>query len=240
MKKLHLVPSIFLSGGLARIVDPVLLEVNFSDPVDLAVELEEIGFDELLLVDVDGAITGNYTAFETLNDIVSYTQIDMLVGGGVRNEATVEKLFKTGAARVLLNTLPVLDQEKMLGLIDIYGSNSFVIGVDISDAGIMIEGRKKQDEIALEKLIGFYNNVGVDRFILQTSDNEGNKIAPDIDFFENVLSVFPRIRLYAGEGINDPGQFEQFENIGLTGVVIGDEFYTSEKLFGELRNYFFS
>ena len=175
MDKLHLVPAIYLSDGFARIVDPNSKEVNFTDPVDLAVELEEIGFDELLLVDIDGALSGNFKAFEVLDEIGNYTQLDILTGGGVRDEATVERLFSTGTARVLLNTLPVIDQEKMLRLIDMYGNNSFVIGVDINERGIVVEGSKKQDEIALERLIGFYSEIGIDLFILETVGNDGIK-----------------------------------------------------------------
>ena len=240
MEKLHLVPAIYLSGGFARIVDPISKEVNFTNPADLAVELEEIGFDELLLIDIDGALAGNFNAFEVLDEIITYTQLDILTGGGVRDDTTVEKLFSAGAARVLLNTLPVNDKEKMLRLIDMYGNNSFVIGIDVNQNGILVDGRKKKDEIALEQLIGFYTEVGIDRFILQTIDNSGSKTQPDIAYFENVLSVFPRIRLYSGEGINDPAQFDQFKKTGLCGMVIGDEFFTSEKLFKGLRNYMYS
>ena len=69
MNKLHLVPSIYLSDNKARIVHPITNEVNLADPVDLAVELEEIGFDELVLIDIDGANTGQFNSFDVLNDI---------------------------------------------------------------------------------------------------------------------------------------------------------------------------
>jgi phosphoribosylformimino-5-aminoimidazole carboxamide ribotide isomerase len=240
MDKLHLVPAIILSGGFARIINPISLEESSADPVDLAVELEEIGFDELLIIDVDGALSGNFNSIEILEEIVSLTDFDILAGGGIRDEASVEKIFSAGASRVLLNTMPVNDQEKTLNIIDIYGNNSFVIGIDINESGIVLEGRKTQHEINLEQLIGFYTDLGIDRFIIQTIDASGIKITPEEAFFEKVLSVFPRIRLYAGEGINNTDQFVDFEKIGLSGMIIGDEFYTSETLFKDLRKYMYS
>jgi len=89
----------------------------------------------------------------------------------------------------------------------------------------------------LEQLIGFYADCGIDRFIIQSVDSSGSKIHPDADFFDNVKSAFPRIRLYAGDGIDDPGKFEKFDKIGLAGMIIGDEFYTSADLFQGLRSY---
>lgn len=239
MNKLHLVPSIFLSDGKARIVDPVLNQINLSDPVDLAVELEDVGFDELLLIDIDGAITGQFNSFDILNEIASLTKFEILTGGGIREQATVEKVFNAGGSRVLLNTLPTNDRERMVGLLDAYGNNSFVIGIDLNESGIIVEGRTKQDSISIEELIGFYSEVGISRFILQTLDNDGNKVPPDPVLFENVKSVFHQVRLYSGEGIDNYLQFEQFEESGIDGLVIGDEFYTNEELFKGLKRYMF-
>ena len=239
MNKLHLVPSIFLSNGKARIQDAITNQIDFADPVDLAVELEEIGFDELLLIDIDGATSGQHSSFDILNEIASLTQLEILAGGGIRNEISVEKVFNAGASRLILNTIPTSDREMMMRLVDAYGNNSFVIGMDLSENGIVVEGRTKPDEISIEELIGFYSEIGIDRYILQTLDDEGNKAPPDIGLFENVKSVFHQARIYVGEGIDNFLQFEKFEESEIDGIIIGDEFYTNEKLFKGLKRYMF-
>lgn len=239
MNKLHMVPSIFLLDGKARIVHPITNVMNLSDPVELAVELEEIGFDELLLIDIDGAKTGQFNSIDILDEIASLTQFEILTGGGIRDEIAVKKVFNAGASRVLLNTLPTNDREMMLGLVDIYGNNSFVIGIDLYESGVVVEGRSKAIDISIEELIGFYSEVGIDRYILQAIDNNGNKIPPDPVFYENVKSVFYQSRLYVGEGIDNYLQFEQFEEYGIDGLIIGDEFYTNEELFRGLKRYMF-
>jgi len=239
MNKLRLVPSIYLSDGKARLVHAITNQINLTDPVDLAVELEEIGFDELLLIDLDGATTGQFSSIEILNEIASLTQFEILAGGGIRDESAVKKVFSAGASRVLLNTLPANDREMMLGLIDIYGNNSFVIGMDVNENGIVVEGRSKPNEVSIEELIGFYSEVGIYRYILQTIDDDGNKVSPDPVLLENVKSVFHKVRLYAGEGLNDYLQFKILEETGIEGLVIGDEFYTNEELFKGLKRYMF-
>ena len=239
MNKLRLVPSIYLSDGKARLVHAITNQINLTDPVDLAVELEEIGFDELLLIDMDGATTGHFSSIDILNEIASITQFEILAGGGIRDETAVKKVFNAGASRVLLNTIPANDREMMLGLIDIYGNNSFVLGMDVNENGIVVEGRSKPNEVSIEELIGFYSEFGIDRYILQTIDDDGNKVPPDPVLLENVKSVFHKIRLYAGEGLNDYLQFEILEETGIEGLIIGDEFYTNEELFKGLKGYMF-
>jgi len=237
MNKLQLIPSIFISDEQALIVNPITNDINLVDPIDLAVELEEIGFDELLLIDIDGAKTGTFNSFDILNEVASLTQFEILAGGGVRDELIVEKVFNAGSSRILLNTIPAIDREMMLRIIDAYGNNSFVIGIDLNESDIVIEGRTKPGTISVEELIWFYSEVGIDRYIIQAIDNDGFKIPPDSNFFESVKSVFYSTRIYAGEGINDYLQFEQFEESGIEGLIIGDEFYTNEELFRELKRY---
>ncbi len=239
MNKLHLVPSIFLSESKARILNHITNEINLADPVDLAIELEDIGFDELILIDIEGALTGRFNSLDILSEIASQTQIEILVGGGIRDEQTVKKVFNSGASRVLLNTLPTSDRDMMLRLVDIYGNNSFVIGIDLNKSGIMVEGRTKPEIISIEELIGFYSEIGIDRFILQSIDNDGNKIPPNLELYENVKSAFHQTRLYVGEGIDNYLQFEQFEESDVNGLIIGDEFYTNEELFKGLKRYMF-
>lgn len=237
MNKLQLIPSIFLSDGQALIMNSITNDMNLVDPVDLAVELEEIGFDELLLIDVDGAKTGTFNSFDILNEVASLTQFEILAGGGVRDELTVEKVFNAGSSRIILNTIPATDREMMLRVIDAYGNNSFVIGLDLKESNIIIEGREKPGNISVEELIWFYSEVGINRYIIQAIDNDGIKMPPDPKYFESVKSVFYNARIYAGEGINDYLQFDQFEESGIEGLIIGDEFYTNEGLFRELKRY---
>ena len=240
MEKLHLLPSVYLKDGLAAIHNRITGKTGFSDAVDLAVELEEIGFDELLLIDVNGTASGRFNSFEVLSDISDYTELDILCGGGLRDERTVEEVFASGASRVILETMAVEDREKTLNLVDIYGSNSLVIGIDIDSSGITVEGRTKKVDMLPGQLLAFYNSIGINRFIIQPVDESGNKIPPDIDFYERICSAFPMLRIYAGEGLDNTWQFDQFEKAGLAGMVIGDEFYTDEKLFFGLKKYLYS
>lgn len=237
MDKLHLVPVIHLENGQAIIEDKSSGEKLFTDPVDLAVELDELGFDELLIVDDEGEKKGEFSAYDLLYEIAGFTNYEIIAKGGLRTINSVEKIFEAGAARAMLTTLSILNPEMMNQLVDVYGSNSFVIGMDLMGDSLVYNHKKDKSEMEIEQIINLYSSLGIDRYSLSILNDLGVKTNPDPAFFDRVISAYPRIRLYAGEGIDNTEQFLEFENAGIKGLFLGDEFYTNSDLFKEMKKY---
>ena len=237
MDKLHLVPVIHLEDGHAIIEDKTSGEKLFTDPVDLAVELDELGFDELLLIDDDSDKKGEFTSFDLLYEIADLTQYEITIKGGLRSFESIARTFELGAARVMSTSLSILDPEMLTQLIDAYGSNSFIIGMDLMGDSLVYNHHKDKSEMMIEHVIDLYSAMGVDRFNIQSLSDVGKKLNPDPTFLDKVITAYPRIRLYAGEGLDNTDQFLEFENAGVKGMFLGDEFYTNEALFKGLKKY---
>jgi phosphoribosylformimino-5-aminoimidazole carboxamide ribotide isomerase len=239
MEKLHLVPVIHLEKGNAFIIDRKSGEKIFTDPVDLAVELNEIGFDELLLIDNTGEEKGEFSAYDLAYEIADYTSFEITAKGGLRSFDSIAKIFEIGIARAMLTSLSIMDPEKIVQLVDAYGSNSFIIGMDLLEDALVYKRKKESSDMPIEQIIELYSSMGIDRFTISQFDSTFQKTSPDLSFYTRVMDIYPRIRLYAGEGIADVSQFLEFENIGLKGMFLGDEFYTNEDLFKGLKKYLF-
>ena len=237
MDKLQLTPIIHLEGGQAIIEDKLSGEKLLTDPVDLAVELEEIGFDELLLIDDDGDKKGEFEAFDLLYEMTGLTQFEIIAKGGLRSFESIAKAFEAGAARTLLTSLSISNPEIISQLIDAYGSNSFIIGMELMENTLVYNHQTEKSELQIEHIIDMFTSLGIDRFSIQTLDELGRKTNPDPFFFDKVITAYPRIRMYAGEGLNNVTQFLDFENAGIKGMFLGDEFYTNEELFKGLKKY---
>ena len=237
MEKLHLVPIIHLVEGHALIENKVTGEKLFTDPVDLAVELDELHFDELLLVDDEGDAKGEFSAYDLLYEMAGYTQFEIIAKGGLRSFEAIDKAFEAGAARVHLTSLSISDPEKIVQMIDAYGSNSFIIGMDLKEDALVYNNKQEKSDSAIEHIIDMFNALGVDRYSLQLINDIGKAQQPDPLFLDKIVSAYPRIRLYAGEGLNNTSQFEEFEQAGIKGMFLGDDFYTNEDLFRGLKEY---
>ena len=237
MEKLKLVPVIHLEGGQAIIENKEEGERFLTDPVDLAVELDELGFEELLLIDDDGEDKGEFSAFDLLYEIAGYTSFEIIAKGGLRSFESIAKVFEAGASRCVLTSLSISDPEMITQLIDAYGSNSFIIEMDLMNDVLVYNNKKDSSDRMMEDLIELYSALGIDRFTLQTFDESANKSKPDPVFYDKVISAFPRIRLYSGEGIDNTDEFLEFENAGIKGMYLGDEFYTHADLFTGMKKY---
>lgn len=237
MEKLQLIPVIHIENGQALIEDQIKGERFYTDPVDLAVELDELGFDEVLIVDDDGDKKGEFSIFELIYEIAGYTQFQIIVKGGIRSFASIERAFEVGASRVMLSTLPITDAELVSQMIDVYGSNSLIIAMEIKNGELVYENKQNISELHIEHIIDMFTALGMDFFSIQILNDLGRKQNLESDFFDKVMDHFPRIRLYGGEGLNNSDQFESLEKAGLKGAFLGDEFYTNETLFAGLRKY---
>jgi phosphoribosylformimino-5-aminoimidazole carboxamide ribonucleotide (ProFAR) isomerase len=237
MEKLQLVPVIHLVDGNALIENKITGEKLFTDPVDLAVELDELNFDELLLVDDIGEKDGQFSAFDLLYEMEGLTQFEIIAKGGLRSFEEISKAFEAGASRVQITSLSLSDPEKVIQLIDAYGSNSFIIGMDLQNDALVYENKQEKSDKAIEQIIDMFSALGVDRYSLNMIDDLGRNTQPSPVFLDRVVSAYPRINLFAGEGLDTTSRFDEFELSGIKGMFLGDAFYTNEDLFKGLQKY---
>ncbi len=114
VKPFVLMPAIDLRGG--RVVR--LRQGDFDretiygdDPVDVAVGFAGVGATWLHVVDLDGARSGSPQQAAVIAAIVEAVgdRLDVQVGGGLRDEASVAAVLAMGAARVVVGTAAIDD-----------------------------------------------------------------------------------------------------------------------------------
>ena len=93
----------------------VVKGVNFvnlrdaGDPVECARAYDAQGADEIALLDIDAAAAGRATMLDVVFAVASEVFVPLTVGGGVRGAADFEKLLKSGADKVSVNSAAVAD-----------------------------------------------------------------------------------------------------------------------------------
>src|ERR1041384_3495165 len=79
------------------------------DPVDIAKKFEDAGCKWLHIVDLDGAKEGRPVNLRIVEKIVHTTKLHVEVGGGIRNEESMEYVLAMGAQRLILGTRALAD-----------------------------------------------------------------------------------------------------------------------------------
>ena len=83
-------------------------EVRLEDPVAVARSWAELGFPWLHEAELDATL-GRGSNANLIREILREVDIDVQVGGGVRNEERIEEQLDEGASRVLIGTCALED-----------------------------------------------------------------------------------------------------------------------------------
>ena len=116
--------------------------VYSNDPAALARRWEREGGDYLHVVDLDAAFSGRSGEANqaALRAILSAITIPCELGGGMRDEATVRAALDLGVSRVVVGTRAAESMDFVVRLVQTFGSERIVIGIDARDGLVAVKG----------------------------------------------------------------------------------------------------
>ena len=111
-------------------------------PVEQARKYKDHGFENLHIVDLDGALTGKTVNLNIIQDIISKFDLKIEIGGGIRNLDSIQKYIDAGAEKVILGSAAIKDKiflkeacQKFL--------NKIALGLDAKDGYLSVSGWKE-------------------------------------------------------------------------------------------------
>lgn len=149
-----IIPAIdIIDGKCVRLVQgDYNRETVYSDnPAEMAQEWTSKGAEYLHLVDLDGAAKGEPVNIKVIEKIIkTVSGIKVQVGGGIRNNNTVEQLLDVGVSRIIIGTKAVNSPEWLGELCEKY-PGKIALAVDTKNGKIATEGwLQTENKTALE------------------------------------------------------------------------------------------
>ena len=80
------------------------MTVYSNNPIEIARKFQECGAEFIHMVDLEGAKNGTTPNIDEVRKVVEYTDLKVEIGGGIRDEETVQKYIDLGVERVILGT----------------------------------------------------------------------------------------------------------------------------------------
>src|SRR5690606_31134999 len=87
--------------------------------------------DELAFVDISVGINCDEPDYELIGDMASEAFMPIAYGGGIRRVDQVEKLFRLGVEKVIINSEFHLNPELVTKCSQIVGAQSVVVAIDV-------------------------------------------------------------------------------------------------------------
>ena len=225
---IELIPAIDIIGGqCVRLTkgDYNQKTVYGEDPVSIAKDFEEMGFRRLHVVDLDGAKSKHIVNDEVLHRITSATHLTVDFGGGIKTDEDIQKAFAAGAAMVTVGSIAVTCPELCERWIKEYGAEKIILGADVRNGKISINGWK---EDSVEDLIPFlrkYVEMGIKNVLCTEISKDGTLGGPAIELYKSVMDVFPELHLIASGGVSSNEDIYRLEEAGIPAVVFGKAMY---------------
>jgi len=140
-----LIPAIDLKNGQCVRLRQGKMEdatVYPDDPATVAKRWADEGAQRLHVVDLDGAMKGQMVNLKSVEKIIGAVKIPVQVGGGVRDEETVQRLLNAGAQYVIVGTKAVNTPHFLHDLCLEYPRH-IIVSIDARDGRVALNGWNK-------------------------------------------------------------------------------------------------
>jgi phosphoribosylformimino-5-aminoimidazole carboxamide ribotide isomerase len=235
-----LIPAIDLKGGkCVRLVqgDMDRDTVYSDDPVKMAVRWAEAGARRLHLVDLDGAFEGSPVNYDVIHQIAKeLPTIDIEVGGGIRDEDTIQSYLDAGVRYVILGTKAVTAPH-FVSDVCIEFPGHIIVGLDVRDSKVAIDGWSKLSKHDALDLAQRFESDGVEAIIHTDIGRDGMMEGLNVEATASLARALA-IPVYASGGVtnlDDIRRLSQVSSDGVAGAITGKALYEGKLDFSEAQ-----
>jgi cyclase len=243
---IRVIPCLDVDAG--RVVKGVNFENlrDAGDPVELARSYDEQGADELTFLDVTASSGDRATTYDVVRRTAEQVFIPLTVGGGVRTVDDVDRLLRSGADKVGVNTAAIARPELIAETADRFGSQVLVLSADVrrrrNDDGTLSDdvevtthgGRTSSGLDAIEWCVRAAE-LGAGEILLNSMDADGTKAGFDLDLIVRVRREVS-IPLIASGGAGAVEDFAPAVRAGADAVLAATVFHFGELTIGQVKD----
>lgn len=199
-----------------------------GDPINAVRIFNNKEVDELVLLNITATTEGREPKFDSIAEIVSEAFMPIGYGGGINNMTHIEKLFKIGIEKVILNTAAFTNENLINEAAKIYGNQSIVVSVDVKkdlfgSYHMYTHGGKVKQKGDVGQTLSKFQDLGVGEIMINSIDREGMMNGYDLKLVNDTCKHL-RIPVVASGGAGKIEHFADAINAGASAVAAGSMF----------------
>lgn len=220
------IPAVDLRGGYCvQLVggDYADERVRLDDPPAVAREWERTGFSRLHIVDLDAA-TGRGANASVIREILREATVPVQVGGGIRDEAQIDRLLDDGATWVVVGTRAIEDEDWRAEMA-LRFPGRLIIAADVRERLVVTRGWAETSRLDVLDFVESMAGLPLGGVLVTAVHLEGRMEGTDLPLMEDVAeaSEWP---VFASGGVSSAEDLRALEHRGLAGAVLGMALYT--------------
>lgn len=201
--------------------------VYSSTPAEVARRLQKQGARWLHIVDLDGAFSGKPANLQAIEAIADAVTIPFQVGGGLRTRQDIERLLQTGASRVIIGTRAVDGPDFIKELLDEFGNEKMVLGLDARDGRVAVQGWVETVELTAIELGCQMKELGMRTAVYTDVSRDGLLAGPNLAATREV-ALHTGLSVIASGGVSTGYHIRALQDMeadGVVGAIIGKALY---------------
>ncbi|MDZ7661582.1 1-(5-phosphoribosyl)-5-[(5-phosphoribosylamino)methylideneamino]imidazole-4-carboxamide isomerase [Thiohalophilus sp.] len=233
-----LIPAIDLKDGKCVRLRQGKMEdetIFSDDPVSVAARWVEAGARRLHIVDLNGAFAGKPVNADVVHAIASaFPDLPIQIGGGIRDEETVETYLDAGVQYVIIGTKAVNAPHFVNDLCMEYPGH-IIVGLDAKDGKVAIDGWSKLSRHDVIDLAQHFEQDGVSAIVYTDIGRDGMMSGVNVEATVK-LAQSMAIPVIASGGITNMDDIQalcEVANEGIMGAITGRAIYEGSLDFTE-------
>ena len=199
------------------------MTVYSNNPIEIARKFQECGATFIHMVDLEGAKNGTTPNIDEVRKVVEYTDLKVEIGGGIRDEETVQKYIDLGVERVILGTAAVTDDEFLRKMVAKY-KDAIAVGVDLKDGYVAIKGWTEKSALTADEFFKHLSDIGVKTVICTDISKDGAMQGTNRELYKELSKKYP-MDIVASGGVSSIDDIKALKDMKLYGAILGKAYY---------------
>ena len=164
---------------------------NVGDPVELALEYNRQGADEMVFFDITASAHERKTIVDVIERAGDQCFMPLTVGGGIRSVEDMSTMLKAGADKVSINSSAIANPPLIREGAEKFGSQCIVVSIDAKQTGedtwrVFTHGGRKEAGLDAIDWAKEAVALGAGEIVLNSIDADGTKAGYDIEITHRI------------------------------------------------------
>ena len=190
----RVIPCLLLDRG--RLVKTVKFRdpKYVGDPINAVRIFNDKEVDELIVLDIGATAHARDIDFGLLGELAGECFMPFAYGGGIATMSDIERLFRLGVEKVVLNTAAVESPELVRQASSAFGSQSVVVAVDVKRdwfgrPGVRVRGGRKSVKTGFRDHLVAMQVAGAGELVINSIDRDGTRSGYDVDLLREAAAA---------------------------------------------------
>lgn len=228
MSRVEIIPAIdIIEGRCVRLSqgDYAQTKVYDASPVDMAKRYADCGVKRIHVVDLDGAKSSSPRNLKTLEKMAVGADVEIEWGGGIKSEESLRALFDYGATYAIVGSVAAQNQMLFAEWLARYGGGRMVLGADVRDGKVAVNGWQQEVELTIDDLVGEFLPMGLSQVICTDISRDGMLQGPSFELYTRLQEQYGAVDFTVSGGISAMKDIEECDRLGLRKVIVGKAIY---------------